>query len=216
LLAGCGAALVGSLAAIHADDVKRVLAYSSLAQIGYMALGIGIATETGVAASLLHMFNHALMKAALFMALGCVIWQMGGQSIRTFSGLGKTMPLTAVAWSVAAASLVGVPLTAGFISKWYLVLAALERGWWPLAALVMVTSLMAVVYMGKVLERIWLGQPLEPTQHDKAGQLGPVPVTMLLSTVVLAGANVYFGIHTDLTVNVALSAADTLMNGYAP
>ncbi|NKC12945.1 MAG: monovalent cation/H+ antiporter subunit D family protein [Gammaproteobacteria bacterium] len=216
VLAGCGAALVGSLAALQVDDVKRLLAYSSLAQIGYIALGIGIGSITGVAAGILHVFNHALMKTALFTALGCVLWQCGSQTLQAFNGLGRRMPLTALAWSVAAASLIGIPLTAGFISKWYLILGALERGWWPLAVLVLVTSLMAVVYMGKVLERIWLGPAVEWGRERGAAVAKPVPASMLAATLLLAGANIYFGIDTDLTVDVALSAATALLAGYAP
>lgn len=125
------AMFVGSLVAIFQDDVKRLLAYSSVAQIGYIVLGIGIDSESGITASLIHLFNHGIMKGALFLALGAVALVQGGTLMKHMAGLGRRMPLTAAAIVIGGLSLVGVPLTAGFISKWYLVLTALNAGLWP-------------------------------------------------------------------------------------
>ncbi|HYQ70605.1 MAG TPA: monovalent cation/H+ antiporter subunit D family protein, partial [Gammaproteobacteria bacterium] len=122
------AIFTGSTAAIFQDNVKRMLAYSSIAQIGFMILGVSLATTTGVGAAILHLFNHAIMKAALFLALGCVYYRLGTVSIRDMRGLGREMPWTMTAFVIGGFSLVGLPLTVGFISKWYLVLAALEQG----------------------------------------------------------------------------------------
>ena len=111
------------------------------------------------------------------------------------------------AFTVAALSLIGVPLTAGFISKWYLVVGALQAGWWPIAVLIMITSLMAVIYLGKVLERIWLGEA-----PDDVVTLRPaLPIGMASATVFVAALNIYFGIETSLTVDVALGAASELL-----
>jgi multicomponent Na+:H+ antiporter subunit D len=207
MLLGAAAAVVGSISAMHATDVKRLLAYSSIAQIGYMVIGISLATVMGVAGGLLHVFNHALMKVALFMAVGCVLYQYGAHKLSTFDGLGRKMPVTMAAFTVAALSLIGVPLTAGFISKWYLVVGALQAGWWPIAVLIMITSLMAVIYLGKVLERIWLGEA-----PDDVVPLRPaLPIGMASATVFVAALNIYFGIETSLTVDVALGAASELL-----
>ncbi len=108
----------GSAVAIYQTDVKRVLAYSSVAQIGYMILGISFDTVTGVTAGIVHLFNHALMKGGLFLAIGAVAYQIGSVKIADMAGLGKRMPLTMAAFVVGGLSLIGVPLTAGFISKW--------------------------------------------------------------------------------------------------
>jgi multicomponent Na+:H+ antiporter subunit D len=121
------------------------------------------------------------------------------------------MPVTMAAFTIGAASLIGIPLTAGFISKWYLVVAALEYGWWPVAILVMATSLMAVFYLGKVLERIWLGQP-----NDVVPRAARLPAGMISATVILALANIYFGISTEYTVDVAVAAASELLGVARP
>ena len=121
------AMFVGSIAAIYQTDFKRLLAYSSIAQIGYMTLGLSLATEAGVSAGLIHVFNHALMKGALFLVAACVTWRMGGTEIDVMKGLGQRMPITMAALVVAGLALVGVPGTVGFVSKWALVSAAIEK-----------------------------------------------------------------------------------------
>ena len=146
------AMLVGSLVAIFQSDVKRMLAYSSVAQIGYMVLGISFASTDGLIAGIVHLFNHAAMKGALFLALACVFHRLGTTDLEAMRGLGRRMPLTMAAFVVAGMSLVGVPPMVGFISKWYLVVAAIEAGLWPVAVFVLVTSLLALVYIGRVVE----------------------------------------------------------------
>ena len=126
---------IASLVAVFQEDVKRMLAYSSVGQIGYMLLGIAFLTETGLTATMLHMFNHALMKGALFFALGAVMWKLGGVTLDKMRGAGKLMPWTMAAFVGGGLSLVGVPTTVGFISKWYLLNAAFEREWYWLIAI---------------------------------------------------------------------------------
>ena len=136
-----------SISAIYQLNIKRLFAYSSVAQIGYMVLALAIGTPLGLTATLLHLFNHALMKAALFLAIGGVVYRVGSSQLSHFAGLGKQMPWTMAAIVAGGLSLIGVPLTVGFVSKWYLVLALLENGWWPLTVLVLISSLLAVIYV---------------------------------------------------------------------
>ena len=143
---------VGSIVAIFQTNVKRMLAYSSIAQIGYMALGLCFVSVSGLTAGIVHLFNHALTKGALFMALGGVFYRLGTVELADLRGIGKRMPWTMFLWVMGGLSLIGVPATAGFISKWYLIKAALELGWWPVAALVLLSSLLAVVYVWRVVE----------------------------------------------------------------
>jgi multicomponent Na+:H+ antiporter subunit D len=201
---------VASLAACLQDDARMVLGWSSVAQIGYMALGISLVSATGVTAAIVHLVNHALMKAALFMGLGCVLYRIGGTSLASLAGLGRRMPATFAALTLAAMSLVGVPLTVGFVSKWYLLSAALEAGYWPVALMVVLTSLMAVVYVWRILEAAWF---LEPAPGSVQARAQEVPMTMLVPLWVLVAANVYLGLDTELTVGVASRAAATLLGG---
>jgi len=208
LILGLIGVLSASLVAIYQDNIKRMLAYSSVAQIGYMVLGIGLATTTGITAAILHLFNHALMKGALFIALACVALRIGSTSIEDFSGLGKKMPWTMAGIVAGGLSLIGIPPTVGFISKWYLVLAALERDLWPVALLILIGSIMAVVYIWKLVETAYF-QPADDSKH----YYQEAPLSMLGPLWILVIANIYFGIHTDLSVGMASHAASILTGG---
>lgn len=197
-----------SYLAILQANVKTVLAYSSVAQIGYMILGISLASSTGLMAGLLHIFNHALMKGALFMAVGAVLLRTGSVDFRAFHGLGKRMPWTMAAFTIAGLSLIGMPLTVGFVSKWYLVTAALEQQQWLVAVLVLAGSLLAMVYMGRIVEAAYLREPIEPNDGVKEA-----PLLMLIPMWILVFANVYFGIDNSFTVSAAESAVQWLTGG---
>ncbi len=197
---------VASSIAIFQKDVKRMLGYSSVAQIGYMVLGMSLVSVSGVTAAILHLFNHALMKAALFVTLGCVFFRLRSVMRDDLAGIGRKMPWTMAAFVVAGFSLVGIPLTVGFISKWYLIVAALEQQWWWLAVLVLISSLLALVYIWQVIEVAYF-KPAD----DQSPAIKEAPVALLIPTWLLIGANIYFGIDTSLTVGVADRAARVLL-----
>ena len=204
---------VASTVAIYQDNIKHVFAYSSVAQIGYMIVGFSMSTNAGLSAMLLHVFNHALMKGALFLALGAVMLRVGSTQLKDFQGLGRRMPLTMAAIVVGGLSLIGVPLTVGFVSKWYLVVAALEKGWWPVAGLVLLASLLAVVYVWRIVETAYFKAPLAPIAGKE--RVKEAPMAFLLPVWMLVSANVYFGLDTRLSVEVATAAAQSLF-GVAP
>ena len=197
---------VGSILAIYEADVKRLLAYSSLAQIGYMVLGLSFASVSGLTGGIVHLFNHALMKSGLFLVIACVGLRLGSTRLEAMGGIGRRMPFTMAAFVVGGLSMIGVPLTAGFVSKWYLVLAAVERGMWLVAALVLASSLLAVIYIWRVVEVAYFG-----TRPDDAEGVKEAPWSLLGPTWVLIAASLYFGIFTDLTVGVATTAAEALL-----
>jgi multicomponent Na+:H+ antiporter subunit D len=197
--------LYASVAAIYQPDAKRLLAYSSIAQIGYMVLGIGLDSALGLTATVVHVFNHALMKGALFMALGALVYRVGSTRLSQIGGLGREMPWTFGAIFIAGLSLIGVPGTAGFISKWYLVLAAIEQQHWLIALIILVGSLLAVVYMWNLVETLFF-QPATP----RAEPVREAPLSMLVPMWLLVIANIWFGLDTDLTVGVAETVVQLL------
>ncbi len=204
---GIAAMFVASIVAIFQVDAKRMLAYSSVAQIGYMILGISLATKTGLTGAILHMGNHAIMKVALFMTMGAIMYRLGTTSIPHMAGLGRDMPWTMAAFVIGGLSLIGVPLTVGFISKWYLIQAALELGWWPIAMLIVMSSLLAVIYVWRIVEMAYL-QPSPPNR-----QISRAPTIMLLPMWVLVLANIYFGIDASFPTTLANQAALLLLGG---
>jgi multicomponent Na+:H+ antiporter subunit D len=197
--------LSGSMTAIYQMNVKRLLAYSSVAQIGYIVLGISLVSVAGLTGGLLHLFNHALIKGSLFLAMGCVMYRVGSVRIEAMRGLGRRMPWTMAAFVLGGLSLIGVPATVGFISKWYLVLAAVEGGHWIVAGFILLGSLMAVVYVWKVVEAAYF--------QEYAGELGvtEAPLSLLIPTWTLVVANIYFGLNATLTAGVATRAAELLL-----
>lgn len=204
------AIFVCSYVATVQTNVKTVLAYSSVAQIGYMVLGISLVSVAGLMSGLIHIFNHALMKGALFMAVGAVVYRMGSADISAFRGLGKHMPLTMAAFTLAGLSIIGVPLTVGFVSKWYLVSAALEQEHLLISGLILAGSLLAVVYIGRVLEAAYFQALPEGVDASKVKE---APWSMLVPMWILVLANIYFGIDTELTTNSATAAAEWLFQG---
>lgn len=202
------AVIGGSILAITQRSIKHLLAYSSVAQIGYMVLGIAMVSAAGVAAGVLHMVNHAIIKACLFMAVGCVFYRKGSVSLDAFQGLGKTMPWTMGAFVIGGLSLIGVPLTAGFVSKWYLILAALDRGMIGIfiVAVILVGSLLSIAYVWRVVEAAYFTEP------ETAGR-NEAPMALLVPTWALALATIWFGLQTSFTVNAAADAAQAVMGG---
>jgi multicomponent Na+:H+ antiporter subunit D len=197
---------VGSLVAIYQTNIKRMLAYSSLAQIGYMVLGISLVNESGLAGAIVHMFNHALIKGGLFMVMAAVVLRLGNAEISSMRGLARRMPITYMGFVVGGLGLIGVPLTAGFVSKWYLVLGAIENGNWVVVAMILLSSLLAVIYVWRVVEVGFFEEP-----DENAPDIKEAPMSMLVPTWVMLGASIYFGITTDTTAGVALEAARQLL-----
>ena len=206
LTCACIGILGGSYMAIHQSALKRVLAYSSVAQIGYITLGFSLANEQGLTGSLIHIFNHALIKSGLFLAAGIVVYRLGDTELSKLHGLGRKMPWTAAAVTAGGLGLIGVPLTSGFISKWYLVTGALDRGLMTLAGVILLGSLLAVIYVWRIVEVMYF-------QHPQEGQpeVKEAPLSLVLPTWVLIGASVYFGIDASLSSHLANGAARALL-----
>jgi len=198
-----------SLQAIFQTDVRRMLAYSSVAQVGYMLLGIGIATTASISAGYLHLLNHAIIKCGLFLALGAMWYRFGITRTEDFQGLGKTMPLTMGAFTVSGLSLIGVPFTAGFVSKLNLTLAAAAAGWWWAVGVIMLASILALVYIGRVLLLAYFQEA--PMIDGKVVARNEAPWTMLLPMWILALASIFIGFESDAIVGAATRAAELLL-----
>jgi len=208
LLLALAGMFVASTIAIFQTDMKRLFAYSSVGQIGYIILGLSFDSTTGLTATIVHLFNHGVTKGAIFLLLGGVVLVMGGTSLSRIQGLGKRMPLTSFGIVVCGLSLIGVPGTAGFVSKWYLLLAALERSQWWLVFMIVASSLLAAAYVWRFVDAAYFREPRKDTADGSA-----VPWSMGVPAGVLVAATVYFGLDTSFTVGSAAQAAALLMGG---
>jgi len=202
------AIFVGSFSAIFEENIKRLLAFSSVAQIGYITLGVSIANASGLTGSIVHIFNHAIMKASLFMLVGSIAYQMSKPQIyiSDLAGAGRKMPITMFAMTIAGMSLLGVPGTVGFVTKWYLVRGALENGWWWLVGLILISSLMVLVYIGRIIEVAYFKQ-----SPDSDKTMTEPPLSMTIMSVFAVIAAIYFGIDTSFTLEVAKDAVFALV-----
>ena len=205
------AMFVASGIAFYQRNLKRMLAYSSVGQIGYMTLGIGLANVSGLTGSVLHLFNHGVTKGAMFLFAGCIALQARTLDLDRLRGLARRMPFTCAGLVVGGLSLIGVPATAGFVTKWYLVLAGLERGSLLLASLPLASSLIAIAYVWRFVEVLYTR---EPTADVAA--VREAPLAMVAAGWVLIAVCLFVGIDSHWTVEPAARAADRLMSGVGP
>ncbi len=200
--------LVGSAVAMFENNVKRLLAFSSVSQIGYMMLGASLVSISGLTAGILHIFNHALAKGTLFLAVASFAMVAAGLRLNDLRGIARRMPWTFAAFLVAGLSLIGIPGTAGFVSKWYLIMAAMELG--PagvvLVAVILISSLMAVVYIWRIVEVACFST----AEDDSASAIAVSPL-MIAVTWLAALANIYFGLVPALPLHLASDAAAELL-----
>jgi multicomponent Na+:H+ antiporter subunit D len=196
--AGGAAILAGGVLALRQSDARRLLAYSSVSQMGYIALGLGLANGPGVAGAFLHVLHHALLKSTLFMAVGAMLLEGRGATLATLR-LGARRPLIAACVVVAALSMVGVPPAGGFFSKWYLLQGAAEAGQPVLVAVILAGSLLALAYAYRLTEAVWFA-------GDAVAPPAP-PAAVQVALVVLATAIVVTGIASGVIVErLALGA----------
>lgn len=201
------AMFIASFVACSQRNIERMLAFSSVAQIGYITLGISFGIKTGLTGGLVHLVNHAFMKGALFMCTGAIMLRLGSVKLDDMAGVGRKMPITMALFAAAGLSLIGVPGTVGFVSKWYLALAAFETGQAWLAFAIMASSLIAVVYVGRIIEVAYFREPSAKVLMAK-----DPPLSMMIPTIILVAACYYFGVNAELTTDAAARAADVLLS----
>jgi multicomponent Na+:H+ antiporter subunit D len=203
------AIIVGSVLAIAQSDIKRMLAYSSISQIGYILLGVGLVNVIGMQGGLLHILNHSLMKCALFLVAGAIFYRTGIRNLHQFQGLGKKMPVTTTVFLIAGLSMIGVPGTVGFTSKWYLALGSIEAGQWIFVIVILISSLLNIVYFWRVFDNIWFGHPHE-VEHIKRDE---APLSMLIPMVILAALCIFFGLFAYYPLHYVLEPLSNALLG---
>lgn len=198
---GAAGIVFGSVMAIAQRDLKRLLAYSTVAQLGFIGLGIGLANQDGVTGALLHVANHGVMKSCLFLIAGTVLAHTGLRDVPSLAGLGRRMPLTTFCFAVAAASMIGVPPTAGFFSKLYLLLGSIEAGNWVFVAVIVASTLMTAAYFLRMFEQVLTREPA----HDAVDRTAEPRAAYLAPVALLAGGVVALGLGNVAIVDGILA-----------
>lgn len=193
--------ILGSVMAIAQDDFRRMLAYSSVAQIGYIGVGLAICSFYGLIGAVLHIINHAFMKGSLFMVIGGVRYRFGEVSISKLGQIGKKMPFTVFTLVVAALAMIGIPPTGGFFSKWYIMLGAMQTEQYIYVAVLVISSLLNAVYFFRVLENVFINpDPGLKELNPPTGKL-ELPLQMLIPIVVFGIAILALGFCNEMIVD---------------
>lgn len=187
--------LVASVIAMQQDVLKRRLAYSTISQLGYITLGAGLLNMIGLTGGLLHLINHALLKITLFFCAGAIITVTGKKKISELNGLGKQMPLTMIAFTIAAIGMIGIPPVNGFISKWYLVQGSLHSGAPIFVAVLIGSALLNAAYFLPIVIAAFF------KEGDFKAAKGPeAPLSMLIPILILVLGCLLIGTNLNLTV----------------
>ena len=207
------AILLGTILAIYERDAKLMLAQSSIAQIGYIVLGFGMGSLAGLQAGFIHMTNHAMIKGGMFIGLGGLAVATAGKTkLDSLAGMGRRMPLTSTGFLICGLSLIGVPLTAGFISKLYLISAVIDAGYWQIAAIILFSSALSVIYLWRLVEVMWF-TPSNSGSGNSDNERLPESFMIYAPLWILALANIWFGIIASAITELSYGAAQVLIGG---
>ncbi|RKY40859.1 MAG: hypothetical protein DRP81_08925 [Candidatus Omnitrophota bacterium] len=210
ILLGVITLLVGELSAFSQNNIKRMLAYSSIGQMGLILLALSIGTVEGISSGLFQIFTHAFSKSLLFLAAGYMIYQAGSLKISSLEGMGKKMPLSSLAFSIGAFSLIGLPPFMGFGSKFMIIRSLLEKGnslFTTLAGIVLVGTVIEGAYFFKVIQRLYFKETAE-----SEGGVKEAPVGALLPMIFLVMLIISIGVYPKMITGILNSCAGELLN----
>ena len=190
--------LVGSLLALGQDNLKARLAFSTISQLSYIILGAALLTPSGILGGIAHITNHAVSKITLFLCAGSIYVSTHKTEISQMSGLARQMPWTMAAFAVASLSLIGIPPTSGFVSKWYLALGSIERGNAWMLGVLLVSSLLNAAYLGPIVYRAYFEEAPDAGHNE----VFEVP-WMVIPLVLTALASLLLGVYPDPVLKLA-------------
>jgi len=188
--------LLGGVMSLVQDDLKRLLAYSSVSQMGYVIMGLGFGTYLGVYGSLFHLLHHAAAKSLLFLSVGAVIYATSARSMSQLGGLGRRMPVTAVCFFIGAFAISGLPPFSGFMSKLTIFLAGAQAGMWAAVGVGIFTSLLTLIAVLRAGQAVFWGTP-------RSGDLSlesvrEAPASLWLAMGALAGVCLLLGVYPQI------------------
>ena len=198
------AILMGSTLALSQGNLKKMLAYSSIGQIGYITLGISLSNATSLQGSVLHIFNHSLMKGGLFLIAGGLFYKFNIENIQDLKGISKRMPYTMAFFVILALSMIGMPFTVGFLSKWYLILGAIEVKKYLVIPVILISSLLSLIYLWRVIE-ICYGNEIQKKD------ISEMPVSMIVPIIIISLLTVFLGIFSEIPLALSKNAVKIIL-----
>lgn len=196
LFMGVIAMIVGSCLAILQTDIKRMIAYSSVAQIGYIFMGIGLGTELGLVAAVFHILAHAVTKSSLFLIAGSIIEQTGERRLDKMGQFGLKMPITMSMFTIGALSMVGIPLFVGFNSKWNFATAIMDSGSFWVAVALAVSSLLNALYYLPIVIRAFFGKKSDDVSVTGGSAIIERPIAALVPIAILSGLVIFIAVFS--------------------
>jgi multicomponent Na+:H+ antiporter subunit D len=191
--------LVASLLALSQDNLKARLAFSTVSQLSYIILGAALLNSRGVLGGVAHITNHAVSKITLFFCAGSIYVSTHKTEISQLSGLARRMPWTMAAFALSSMSIIGIPLTSGFVSKWYLALGTVDRRSLPLLGVLLVSSLLSAGYLGQILYKAYFEIETESAHHEEVREVPWIVAPLAIS----AAASLVLGLFPNLVLSLA-------------
>ena len=187
LVAAAATILLGSLLAMGQDNLKARLAFSTVSQLSYIILGVALLNQSGVLGGVAHITNHAVSKITLFFCAGSIYVSTRKTEISQMSGLAKRMPWTMAAFALASLSVVGIPFTSGFVSKWYLALGTVDGGRLVLLGVLLVSSLLNAVYLGSIVYKAYFENESPTSEKVREAPWIVAPLTISAAASLILG-----------------------------
>ena len=208
IVSGILGMLLAPLIALRESSLKRMFAWSSVAQVSYIVVGVGLGTTAGVAAALLHLFNHSIIKAVIFMAVGILIARTGTARIKHLGSVAHHHRFVCYILLFGGLSLIGLPGTTGFVSKWVLVTAVIDKGSWWLAIPVLAGSLASASYIWRIVETLWA----KPAHLEFGTQSVKIHFVEWFPLVIMTALALWFGLNASWITEIATLAAHSLVD----
>ncbi len=197
--------LMGSFLAIHQENLKRRLAYSTISQLGYIMLALVIFENSSYIGGMLHMLFHATVKITLFFCVGAIMHYEKKTELHEIAGIGKKMPKTMISFSIASICLIGIPPTNGFVSKWFLAIGGLDQGNYLIPIILLLSAFFTAAYLIPIISTAFFkGDPSEEVEVSEPNNF------MLIPIMILATINVLLGIFPNAIINTIQIAAEKL------
>ncbi|MDO9514757.1 MAG: monovalent cation/H+ antiporter subunit D family protein [Syntrophales bacterium] len=209
LYAGIIAIFAGAVMALAQRDFKRMLCYVVIAEVGYMVGGVGVANAVAIKGAILHIMNDVVMTLGLFLVAGILAYKMKNHEITAFDNIFKKMPFTMAAFLVVALSVIGVPPTCGFFSKWYLIQGSVMAGNWTFVVALLFSSLVNIILFFRIIETGYydFGASGSGHAHEEGSGVSEAPLSMLIPTIVVAAAIILIGLYNQSIITNIINFA---------